>query len=279
MVNKKTFLYFILPALAAFIIIILVPTLMGFHSSFKDWKGGSSASAKYNGFENYSNAFHSDAFKKALWYTAIYAILSLVLVNVIGFGLAKLLTISFRGVTFFRAGFYLPNLIGGLVLGFIWQFIFGHVFQAMGFQDLLTSRWKSMLGFVVVTSWQFSGYVMVIYIAALQNVPKDLIEAAKINGAKTFKVFRTVTLPQIMPAITVAVFIVLTNSFKQFDVNLSLTNGGNDTTMVALDIYRTAYGNASDLGLAQAKAIIFTVIISSIALTQVVLSKRMEIEA
>lgn len=256
--------------------------LEGLFYSFTDWDGLSFT--KVVGFKNYMALLQDKAFGNAFWFTVAFVIVTVILLNVIGLGLALLVTQKFKGNNFLRAIFFMPNMIGGLILGFIWQFIFTQGFSALGsalhmtvFQNWLTNSLTGFWGLVIVTVWQMSGYIMIIYIAYLQNIPSEVIEAAEIDGASAWQRFTRITFPMIAPAFTVCMFLTLSNGFKIYDQNLSLTNGGpyNSTQMLAMDIVNTAY-NSSDFALAEAKAMVFFLIVAAISLVQVFYNRKRE---
>ncbi|WP_125152338.1 carbohydrate ABC transporter permease [Clostridium rectalis] len=284
--NKKWFAVFVLPVLFVFIVVVLIPIIMGVLYSFTSWNGIEEKS-QFIGLANYVEIIKNDKFFfDAFMFTAMFAIVSVITINVIGFLLAILVTKGLKISNFLRGIFFLPNLIGGLILGFIWQFIFTKGFDFIGanlkidflrgwLSDTVTGFW----GLVILMSWQMAGYMMIIYISALQNIPEDVIEAAKIDGASGGQILRKIIIPLVSPAFTVGIFLTLSNSFKLYDQNLSLTAGGpfNSTQMLAMNIYDTAF-KFNNFGLAQAKAIIFLIIVASITLTQMYFNKRREVE-
>ncbi|WDC92892.1 sugar ABC transporter permease (plasmid) [Latilactobacillus curvatus] len=283
MKNKSlSFWLFLTPTLVALALVVFVPMLEGLFYSFTDWDGLSFT--KVVGFKNYMALLQDKAFGNAFWFTVAFVIVTVILLNVIGLGLALLVTQKFKGNNFLRAIFFMPNMIGGLILGFIWQFIFTQGFSALGsalhmtvFQNWLTNSLTGFWGLVIVTVWQMSGYIMIIYIAYLQNIPSEVIEAAEIDGASAWQRFTRITFPMIAPAFTVCMFLTLSNGFKIYDQNLSLTNGGpyNSTQMLAMDIVNTAY-NSSDFALAEAKAMVFFLIVAAISLVQVFYNRKRE---
>lgn len=284
--NNLSFWMFVGPILAVFTLVVLIPLVFGVYYSFTDWNGiGSDMS--WTGLSNYITAFKDETFRNSFKFTALFTIVSVIVINCIGFALALLVTTKMKGNNLLRTIFFMPNLIGGLILGFIWQFIFIEVFAGLGntfhlhwllgwLSDGTTGFW----GLVILMSWQMSGYLMVIYVAALQNIPPELIEAAEIDGANAWQRIKNITFPMVKPAFTVSVFLTLSNSFKLYDQNLSLTAGGpaNSTQMLAMNIYNTAF-KFNLTGVAQAKAVIFLVIVGVITLTQVYFSKKNEVEA
>jgi raffinose/stachyose/melibiose transport system permease protein len=276
---------FVGPSLFAFSLVIIIPLILGIYYSFTDWNGISST-INWVGFENYIEAFSDIGFKQSFIFTAKFTVVAVLVINAIGFSLALLVTRESRISNLLRTIFFMPNLIGGLILGFIWQFIFVNVFNGLG--DVLGQTWlmgwlsnetTGFWGMVIIVAWQMAGYVMVIYVAGLQNVPPELNEAAKIDGANVLQRVRLITFPMIRPAFTVSLFLTLSNSFKLFDQNLALTNGGpgNATQMLALNIYQTAF-SYNKMSLAQAKAVIFFVLVAIITLVQVYVTKKGEVE-
>ncbi|MFS0615962.1 carbohydrate ABC transporter permease [Lederbergia ruris] len=283
--NKDlSFWIFLGPALIGLGIVVFIPLIMGIFYSFTDWDG--LEVSQFIGFENYVNAFKDNSFLPALWFTIKIAVVTVILLNVLGLGLALLVTRQLKSSNILRTVFFMPNLIGGLILGFIWQFIFVSVFsdigKSLGIEALtgwLSTTNTGFWGIVILTCWQMAGYIMIIYIAYLESIPQDLIEAAKIDGANSFQRFKNITFPLVAPAFTVSLFLTLSNSFKIYDQNLSLTNGGpyDSTQMVAMDIVRTAF-TQNDMALGQAKAVIFFIIVAVIALTQVYYNKKREVD-
>lgn len=269
---------FLLPTAIAFLIAFAVPFVMGVGLSFT--KFTTVTDAEGVGLNNYITAFTSNGeFIDALWFTVKFTVVSVVTINVFAFALATLLTKSLRGTNFFRTVFFMPNLIGGIVLGYIWQMILNGILAAWG----VTLTYKAEYGFwglVILTNWQLIGYMMVIYIAAISNIPGDLIDAARVDGANRRQQLRHVTIPMVMSAITICTFLTLTNSFKMFDQNLALTAGapGRSTSMLALDIYNTFYGRTGFEGVGQAKAVIFFLVVGLIALLQLYFTRRREVE-
>lgn len=275
---KKYFPIFVLPTLVAFLIAFLIPFFMGIYLSFTSFTTVSDA--KWIGFANYKSAFINKDFLNALWFTAKFTVVAVLTINVFAFVLALMLTKGVKGTNLFRTTFFMPNLIGGIVLGYIWQLIInGFLIRFLGV-DITYEAKYGFWGLVILMNWQMIGYMMVIYIAGIQNIPKELIEAAKIDGAGKMQVLKKVTVPMVMPSITICLFLTLTNSFKLFDQNLALTAGnpGKKTAMLALDIYNTFYGRNGWEGVGQAKAVIFFLMVSIISITQLILTRRKEIE-
>jgi len=275
---KKYFPLFALPTLIAFTISFVIPFVLGVYLSFTEFT--TVTNAKWVGLNNYMKVFADKEFLNALWFTVKFTVVSVVSINVLAFVFALLLTRKIKGTNMFRTVFFMPNLIGGIVLGYIWQLIINGVL--IKFDVTLTVSAKyGFWGLVVLMCWQLTGYMMVIYIAGLQNVPKDLIEAANIDGATKFGILRNVTLPLVMPSITICLFLTLSNSFKLFDQNLALTAGApsKQTTMLALDIYNTFYGKAGWEGVGQAKAVVFFVMVALIVLVQLLLTRSKEVES
>lgn len=273
---------FIGPVLFAFVMIVIIPLLKGIFYSFTDWDG--LAYQSFVGLSNFKAVLADEAFGRAFLFTFKFAAIAVILINAVGFGLALLVTRNIGCSTFMRAVFYMPNLIGGLTLGFVWNFIFVEIFPIIGeklgislLSGWLTDSVTGLWGLVILTTWQMSGYMMIIYIAALQNIPSDIIESAKIDGAGFGQLLRKIMIPMVMPSFTVSIFLTMSNTFKLYDQNLALTGGGpgDATQMISMNIYNTAYlYNQNALG--QAKAIIFLIVVLVITLTQVYFSKRRE---
>ena len=286
--NVGLFSLFVGPVFIAFTIVVLIPFFSGIYYSFTDWNG-ITGQVKWVGLDNFKYIFTEDKqFLQSFKLTAIYTIVAIILTNIIGFGLALLVTQKLKSSNILRTVFFMPNLLGGLLLGFIWQFIFIRGFASIGeltgiplfelawLGDKNTAFW----GIVIVSVWQGAGYIMLIYIAALQNVPKELIEAAQMDGASRFQVLRNIKVPLVAPAVTICLFLTTASSFKIFDANLSLTNGGpfKSTEMLALNIYIEAFVN-NRYGVGEAKALIFFLVVAAISILQVTLSKKKEVEA
>ncbi|MDC3417437.1 carbohydrate ABC transporter permease [Aquibacillus salsiterrae] len=278
------FWLFLTPVILALGIVVIIPLVLGTFYSFTDWNG--LTITKFIGFENYRTLLKDTDFLNSIWFTTKFSFVTVLLLNFFGLGLAILVTQKLKSSNFLRTIFFMPNLIGGLILGFIWQFIFVNVFgnigQVLGIPSLqgwLSTTTTGFWGLVILTCWQMAGYIMIIYIAYLQNIPNELNEAADIDGANSFQRFRHITFPLVAPAFTVSMFLTLSMSFKIYDQNLSLTNGGpfDSTQMVAMEIVRTAY-TENQLAYGQAKAVIFFVIIAIIALTQVYYNKKREVD-
>ncbi|MDQ0223969.1 raffinose/stachyose/melibiose transport system permease protein [Metabacillus niabensis] len=275
---------FLAPVLLALLLVIIVPLLIGVYYSFTDWNGIKVGS--FVGLENYIDAFKDKEFLASLWFTVKFSVVSIIFTNVIGLGLALIVTTKIKSSKLLRTVFFMPNLIGGLILGFIWQFIFIKVFAGLGdilgiegLKGWLSTTETGFWGLVILMSWQMAGYIMIIYIAYLEGLPGELLEAAEIDGAGPFKKFRYVIFPLVAPAFTVSMFLTLSNSFKLYDQNLSLTAGGpfNSTQMVAMEIFKTAFGE-TEMAFAQSKAVIFFIIVAVISLTQVYINKKREVE-
>ena len=275
---KKYFGVFILPTAAAFVLVFAVPFIMGIFLSFTRFTTVTNAS--WVGLENYIRAFTEDTdFLYSLGFTSLFTLVSVLTVNVFAFALALLLTRGIKGTNLFRGVFFMPNLIGGIVLGYIWNLLINGVLATIGV-DITYKTEYGFWGLVLLTNWQLIGYMMVIYIAGLQNIPEDLIEAAAIDGASPTKTLFKVKIPMVMPSVTICMFLTLTNSFKMFDQNLALTAGAPErsTEMLALNIYNTFYGRTGWQGVGQAKAVIFFIIVAVIALIQLRLTSRREVE-
>lgn len=277
MALKKYFPIFVLPTLAAFTIAFAVPFILGLYLSFTEFT--TVADAQWVGFLNYIRAFSNDDFLNALWFTVRFTVVSVITVNLIAFALASILTKGLKGTNIFRTVFFMPNLIGGIVLGYIWQLIINGVLQMMGVTITYDPKY-GFWGLVILMNWQLIGYMMVIYIAGIQNIPTDLIDASKVDGANRMQTLRNVTIPLVMPSITICLFLTLTNSFKLFDQNLALTAGApsKQTAMLALDIYNTFYSRIGWEGVGQAKAVIFFIIVATISFVQLMLTRKREVE-
>ena len=276
---KKHFPVFVLPTLISFIIVFLIPFIMGIYLSFTEFT--TVESATWVGFENYIKAFTKDEnFLNALWFTIKFTVVSVITINIFSFILALLLTRALKGTTFFRTIFFMPNLIGGIVLGYIWNLLINAILGIFGL-DITYDASYGFLGLVFLLNWQLIGYMMVIYIAGLQNIPRELNEAARIDGASSLSILRNITIPMVMPSVTICLFLTLTNSFKLFDQNLALTGGApaRETSMLALDIYNTFYGRMGWQGVGQAKAVVFFLIVAIIAFVQLKITARKEVES
>lgn len=273
---RRFFPLFVLPTLLAFTAAFLVPFLMGLYLSFTEFTTVSDA--RFVGFANYVRAFTENReFIDALLFTVKFTVVSVVTINVFAFLLALALTRPFRGANLLRTVFFMPNLIGGIVLGYIWQLMINGLL--LPFQTTLTADARyGFWGLVVLMNWQLIGYMMIIYIAGIQSVPEELYEVASIDGASGLQRLRHVTLPLVMPSVTICTFLTLTNSFKLFDQNLALTAGApsRQTAMLALDIYSTFYGRAGYEGVGQAKAVVFFLMVALLAALQLRISRRGE---
>ena len=276
--TKKYFPVFVLPTLLAFTIGFIVPFIMGVYLSF--CKFTTVTDAKFVGLQNYVKIFTEDGtFGHALWYTTAFTVVSVVLINVIGFAVALLLTKKIKGTNIFRTVFFMPNLIGGIILGYVWQLLLNGLLLQIN-KTLTYSSVYGFWGLVILMCWQQIGYMMIIYIAGIQNIPGELIEAAQIDGANKGQLLKNVIIPMVMPSITICTFLTLTNSFKLFDQNLALTNGepSNMSEMLALNIYNTFYGRTGWEGVGQAKAVIFFILVGAIAMIQNRLTRSKEVQ-
>ena len=275
---KRYFPIFVMPTLIAFLIAFVIPFLLGLFLSFTEFRTVSDA--QFVGFSNYINILSSDqTFLSSLGFTVAFALVSVVSINLFAFLLALLLTRNIFGTKLFRTVFFMPNLIGGIVLGYIWQLIINGVLYNYGYS--ITSDPKfGFWGLVVLMNWQMIGYMMIIYIAGLTNVRTDILEAAKVDGAGYFTTLFKVIIPSVVPSFTICLFLTITNSFKLFDQNLALTAGApaGRTRMVALDIYETFYGSVGSEGIGQAKSVIFFLVVAAVSLTQLMLTRRKEVE-
>lgn len=299
--NGPTFWVFLSPVLFAFLMVIVIPFIVGAYYSLTDWNATARAGQgmSFVGFANFAGSFRDPAFLYSFIITTIYTVANVIVINVVAIALAIAVTSRLKLRNVYRMGFFIPYLIGGLILGYLWQFIFNNAIpaigQGIGFLGALADPDNLMLGrvptalaaLVIVGSWQYAGYIMMIYVAAIEGVPEELYEAARIDGASEWQQFRTVTVPMIAQAFTITMFLTLVNSFKQFDVNFSLTSGGPavqfmgesifGTELLAMNIYNTAFvGN--DLAAGQARAVIFFLVIVAFSLVQVTINKRKELE-
>lgn len=268
---------FVLPTFCAFILGFIIPFIMGIWLSFCEFT--TVTDAKFVGLSNYVEAFKDTVFRHSFWYTVLFAVVSLIVINVIAFALAMALTQKMKGTNIFRTIFFMPNLIGGIVLGYIWQLIFNGILEKYN-TALGLNEWYGFWGLIILVSWQQIGYMMIIYIAGIQNVPGDLIEAAKIDGATPRQILTKVTIPMVMPSITICTFLTLTNSFKLYDQNLALTDGDPSkmSELLALNITNTFYGRTNWEGVGQAKAVIFFLLVACIALIQNRITRTKEVQ-
>ena len=276
-IRKYSFILFA-PVFASFLLVFIIPFILGIYLSFTEFTTVSDA--VFVGFKNYAEVFkNSGDFLNSLWFTVKFAVVSVVSINVFAFLIALALTRNIRGRNLYRTVFFMPNLIGGIVLGYIWQLIINGILYNYGYSILSNANF-GFWGLVVLMNWQMIGYMMIIYIAGLQNVPPEQIEAARVDGAGNLRILFKITIPAVMPSITICLFLTLTNAFKLFDQNLALTAGSpaRKTEMLALNIYNTFYGRAGAEGIGQAKAVIFSLLVAAIALLQLYLTRRKEYE-
>ena len=274
---KRSFPIFVLPTLIAFIIGFIVPFVLGLWLSFNEFVV--IRDATFVGFKNYIRAFADGRLLYSLGFTSLFAVVSLVFINVIAFALAMMLTRKLKGTNIFRTVFFMPNLIGGIVLGYIWQLIINGVL--IRFDMVLTLRASfGFWGLIILVCWQQIGYMMIIYIAGLQTIPGDLIEAAAIDGANGAQKLFKITIPMMMPSVTICTFLTVTNGFKRFDQNLALTGGepAYSTEMLALNIYRTFYGRVGFEGVGQAKAVMFFILVVALGLLQLRVTRTKEVQ-
>ncbi|MCI5760619.1 carbohydrate ABC transporter permease [Bilifractor sp. LCP19S3_H10] len=280
---KKYWPLFVLPTMAAFVIGFIVPFVYGVFLSFckfttvTDWK--------LVGLRNYTRIFFvsgklDTTFIHSLWYTCLFTVVTVLIINVVAFFIALALTKGIRGTNIFRTSFFLPNLIGGIILSYIWLMIFNAILAKYS-KTIVSTQWTAFWGLVVVVCWQQIGYMMIIYVAGLQNISADLLEAAKIDGANNWQLMKGVIIPMLRPTIATCTFLTLTNGFKLFDQNFALTGGnpGKMSQLLALNIYDTMYGTTGWQGVGQAKAVIFFILVAIIALVQNKLTTRKEVEA
>jgi raffinose/stachyose/melibiose transport system permease protein len=275
------------PTLFAFFAVMIIPFLYGIYLTFTNWDGISTTSSLV-GFANYVSVFKDAVFWKSFMLTLKYVFISVGLINVVAFLLAFVLSSGLKGQSLFRAGFFIPNLVGGIVLGFVWQFIFSNVIVYLGKElsiPLFSASWladpnKAFWSMIIVTVWQYAGYMMVIYVAGLMNVPKDILEAASIDGASLWTKMRKMILPLMVPSFIVCIFLSLQRCFMVYDLNLSLTKGGpfKSTEMVSMHVYEKAF-LSRDYGVGQAEAFVLFLLVATITIAQVYFSKKLEVEA
>ena len=285
--RRIIYIIFLFPLLFTFAVTVIIPLCLGIYYSFTDWNG--IQFTQFVGFGNYITMFQDPQFIWSILMTFVFVLVNMVLVNLIAFLLALLCTNGIKGGAFFRAAYFLPNLIGGIVLGYIWQFVFNNVLIMLTKTSLLVQTNTAMCAIIVVYIWQYAGYIMLIYITGLTQVPKDVLEAAQIDGANATQTLFQVKIPMIASTITICTFLTLTSAFKQFDVNLALTGGTGSvanfmgkyltsgTQMLALNIYNTAVSK-NDYALGQAKAVLFFIILACFSLIQVRISNSREVE-
>lgn len=285
--ERLWFFLFVFPAVFAFFIVVVVPFLIGIGYSFVEWDGLAMNPVRFVGLKNYGELFSDTRFGQSALHTLVFTVLSVVCINVLGLSLALLVTSRLRVNTLARTMFFMPNLIGGLILGYIWKFILSDAFKSIGESTGMTGvffNWllrpdSALMAMVVVITWQMAGYVMIIYITGIQAVPDEVMEAATIDGVGPCRKFFTIELPLIMPSVTICTFYSLSNCFKVYDINLSLTGGGpgTSTEMIAMNIFREIF-SYNHYGYGQAKAIMFFILIAAVTITQVALTKRKEVQ-
>jgi len=294
--EKWVFWLFLFPALFSFLVIVIIPFFMGVYYSLTDWTAIAGEKANWVGLRNYKEMFGNLAFQYSFFRTFLFTLLSVMSINIVALTLAILVTREIRFKNFFRAGFFIPNLIGGLVLGYIWQFIFKSVIPSIGellgigfIENLLILAEPNLtlFGLIFAFTWQYAGYIMMIYVAALLNVPQELIEAAQIDGANFWQRMRNITIPMIAQAFTITSFLTLVNAFKQYDIIIALTNGGpttlfkgevvNSTEFLSVHIYNVAF-KYNHMAEGQARAIIFFLVLTIVSMTQVYYNKKKEVE-
>ncbi len=274
---KRYFPIFVLPTFAAFIIGFIVPFILGLWLSLCEFTAITDAT--FVGFSNYTKALADPIFQHAFWMTAAFAVVTVILINVLAFAVAMALTQEMRGTNVFRTVFFQPNLIGGIVLGYIWQLIFNGILSNLDTALNLSEKY-GFWGLVILVCWQQIGYMMIIYIAGLQAIPGDVMEAAAIDGANGIQRLFKVTIPMMMPSITICTFLTMTNGFKLFDQNLSLTAGepAQMSELLALNIYNTFYGRVGWEGVGQAKAVIFFLLVVVLSLAQLSFTRSKEVQ-
>ena len=292
--RKLTEFLFLLPTLIAFLMVIIIPFIFGIYYSFTDWQGTGAVSQNV-GFANYKAIFQEPGFLHSFLVTLLFTVLNIITVNVVAFIISLLVTSEIRGRNVYRAGFFIPNLIGGIVLGSIWQFIFSSILPSIGqalniaglSKSLITNTNTVMFTMVTVNTWQYAGYIMLIFVAAIQGIPKSVMEAAEVDGAPYWRRIRSIQIPLMANSFTISLFLTLTNSFKMYDVNVALTNGGptglwnkpivNSSELLALNIYNTAF-KYNKMAQGQAKAVIFFLVLVVFSVIEVSWNKSKEVE-
>ena len=293
--RKLTEFLFLLPTLIAFIMVIIIPFILGIYYSFTDWQG-TGAVSQMVGFENYKGIFQEAGFLHSFLVTLLFTVLNIITVNVVAFVISLLVTSEIRGRNLYRAGFFVPNLIGGIVLGLVWQFIFSNILPSIGAslgwaglsKSLISNKDTVMFTMVTVNTWQYAGYIMLIYVASIQGISKSVMEAAEVDGARYWTRVLKIQVPLMANAFTISLFLTLTNSFKMYDVNVALTNGGpiamfmnkpvQASELLALNIYQTAF-KYNNMAQGQAKAVIFFIVLTIFSIIQVSWNKSKEVEA
>ncbi len=293
--RKLTEFLFLLPTLLAFVLVIIVPFILGIYYSFTDWQGTGAVSRNV-GFANYAAIFQEPAFLHSFLKTLLFTVLNIITVNVVAFVISLLVTSEIKGRNLYRAGFFVPNLIGGIVLGLVWQFIFSNILPSIGqslgwptlSKSLISNKDTVMFTMVTVNTWQYAGYIMLIYVAAIQGISKSVMEAAEVDGARYWTRVLKIQVPLMANAFTISLFLTLTNSFKMYDVNVALTNGGPvalfmgktvpASELLALNIYNTAF-KYNNMAQGQAKAVIFFIVLTIFSIIQVSWNKSKEVEA
>ncbi len=293
--RKLTEVLFLLPTIIAFLMVIIIPFILGIYYSFTDWQGTGAVSTVV-GFENYKAIFQESGFLHSFLVTLLFTVLNIITVNVVAFVISLLVTSEIPGRNLYRAGFFVPNLIGGIVLGLVWQFIFTNIIPSIGSslglatlsKSLISNKDTVMFTMVTVNTWQYAGYIMLIYVAAIQGIPKSVMEAAEVDGARYWTRILKIQVPLMANAFTISLFLTLTNSFKMYDVNVALTNGGpvamfmnkpvQASELLALNIYNTAF-KYNNMAQGQAKAVVFFVVLTIFSILQVSYNKSKEVEA
>ena len=293
--RKLTEALFLVPTLLAFVMVIIIPFIYGIYYSFTNWQGTGAATA-WVGLSNYAAIFQEPAFLHSFLVTLLFTVLNVITVNVVAFIISLLVTSEIPGRNVYRAGFFVPNLIGGIVLGLVWQFIFSNIVPQVGAaigsgllsKSLISNKDTVMATMVIVNTWQYAGYIMLIYVASIQGISKSVLEAAEVDGATYWKRITRIQIPLMANAFTISLFLTLTNSFKMYDVNVALTNGGptavfmkkpvQASELLALNIYQTAF-KYNNMAQGQAKAVIFFVVLTIFSIIQVSYNKSKEIEA
>lgn len=295
--DKITYFLFLLPAVLSFLLVIAVPFVLGVYYSMTNWTGITQSGLEFVGLQNYINSLTDSRFQYSVLITVIFGLLNFIVVNIVSFSLALMVSSKLKGKNIYRTGFFLPNLIGGIVLGYIWQFIFNNVVPNVGAlihseflanEMFLVDPKLAVIALVITSTWQYAGYIMMIYYTALQNVPKDLLESAQLDGANAWQRLKNITIPVIMPTFTIVLFLTLSNSFKAYDVVMSLTNGGPSmiwqgqaikaTELISVNIFNTA-SVENLMAEGQARAVLFFIALVIVSFIQTSITRRKEIES
>lgn len=277
-IKKRWYATFTFPLMLIFLIVVVIPFVIGIGYSFVEWDGFAKHEATFVGFKNYVDIFSDKRFLEAALRTTVFTLIAVLSVNVFGLAFALLVTTGLKAKNVARTMLFMPYLIGGLILGYIWKSVFSEFFLSINWGNWLTDPTKSIAAMIIVTTWQLAGYVMIVYITGIMAIPDDVLEAAQVDGANYFQTLFRIKFPLLMPSFTICLFLALSNCFKIYDVNVSLTGAGpsNQSEMFSLNIYNEIF-SLSNFGYGQAKAIIFFLIIAAVTLVQVSVTKKKEV--